>query len=137
MKGFDNNKIDKIETLVGKGSIIEGNITGDNSILINGTVTGDVITEKTIRVGKSGIIKGNVKANSAILGGIIEGDLDVQESTVLGPYSRLKGDLKTARLKIEEGAVFEGRCVMLDKNTGEDINDESEKTENEFDVKPS
>ena len=137
MRGFNNNKIDKIETLVGKGSIIEGNISGDNSILINGTVTGDVTTDRTIRVGRSGIIKGNVKANSAILGGIIEGDLDVLDSTVLGPHSRLKGDLKTARLKIEEGAVFEGRCVMLDKNAIETSGDKNENPKDELDIKMS
>ena len=137
MRGFNNNKIDKIETLVGKGSIIEGNISGDYSILINGTVTGDVTTDRTIRVGRTGIIKGNVRANSAILGGIIEGDLDVQDSTVLGSHSRLKGDLKTARLKIEEGAVFEGRCAMLDKNSAETSNDENKKPKDEFDTKMS
>ena len=137
MKGFNSNKIDRIETLVGEGSTIEGDIVGDDSILINGTVTGDVTTRSTIRVGRSGVIKGNVKANSAILGGIIEGDLDVLDSTVLGPHSRLKGDLKTTRLKIEEGATFEGRCVMLDKSSESDTNDDSEKTKDELDVKPS
>ena len=137
MKGFSSNKIDRIDTLVGEGSVIEGDITGDNSILINGTVTGDVTTQSTIRVGRTGVIKGNVKANSAILSGIIEGNLDVLDSTVLGPHSRLKGDLKTTRLKIEEGAVFEGRCVMIDKNAEADLNDESKKTENKLDVKPS
>ena len=137
MKGFSSNKIDRIETLVGEGSVIEGNITGDNSILINGTVTGDVTTQSTIRVGRSGVIKGNVKANSAILSGIIEGDLDVLDSTVLGPHSRLKGDLKTTRLKIEEGATFEGRCVMLDRKAEEDLKDDGEKTKDELDVNPS
>ena len=137
MKGFSSNKIDRIETLVGEGSIIEGNIIGHNSILINGTVTGDVTTQSTIRVGRTGVIKGNVKANSAILSGIIEGNLDVLDSTVLGPHSRLKGDLKTTRLKIEEGAVFEGRCVMLDKDAEAELNDDSKKTKNELDAKPS
>ena len=137
MKGFTTDKIDRIETLVGKGSIIEGNIIGDNSILINGTVTGDVTSQRTIRVGRTGIIKGNVMAKSAILGGIIEGNLDVEDSTVLGPHSRLMGDLKTTRLKIEEGATFEGRCVMLDKNTAETSNDENEKPKDELDIKMS
>ena len=137
MKGFNGNKIDRIETLVGEGTVIEGNIIGDNSILINGTVTGDVSTQRTIRVGKSGVIKGNVEANSAVLGGIIEGDLDVKDSTILGPHSRLKGDLKTARLKIEEGAKFEGRCVMLDNNSDETSDEENEKTKDEIDIKLS
>jgi len=137
MKGFNANTVDRIETLVGEGTTVEGNIIGNNSILINGTVTGDVTTERTLRVGRSGIIKGNVKANSAILGGIIEGDLDVKDSTVLGSYSSLKGDLKTARLKIEEGAIFEGRCVMLDRNTEEALNEDDQKTKDELDVNPS
>jgi len=137
MKGFNANTVDRIETLVGEGTTVEGNIIGNNSILINGTVTGDVTTERTLRVGRSGIIKGNVKANSAILGGIIEGDLDVKDSTVLGSHSSLKGDLKTARLKIEEGAIFEGRCVMLDRNTEEALNEDDQKTKDELDVNPS
>ncbi|MCH7818477.1 MAG: polymer-forming cytoskeletal protein [Candidatus Marinimicrobia bacterium] len=137
MKGFNAKTIDRIETLVGEGTVIEGDIVGENSILINGTVTGDVTTQRTIRVGRSGVIKGNVKAHSAKLGGIIEGNLDVIDSTVLGAHSRLKGDLKTARLKIEEGAIFEGRCVMLDKNADEELKDDSEKTEDELDVNPS
>ncbi len=118
IKGFGNKKVERIETLVGAGTTIEGDIVGESSILVNGTVTGSVTTNRTIRVGKSGVIKGDVSANSAILGGVIEGDLDVKESTVLGSESRLMGDLKTTTLKIEEGATFEGRCVMLEKDDG-------------------
>ena len=125
MKGFERKRSEKIETLIGEGTLVEGDIKGINSLLVNGTVTGNVSTEMTIRVGTTGIIKGNVKANSALIGGVIEGDLDAAESAVLGPKSRLRGDLKTARLKIEEGATFEGRSVMLSKN-GDSDPDEKE-----------
>jgi len=113
MKAFSKKNVDRIETLVGVGSTINGDIVGNDSLLINGVVTGNVTTESTIRVGTTGVIKGNVKARSAIIGGVIEGNLDTKENTTLGSQSRLLGDLRTSKLKIEEGATFEGRCVML------------------------
>ena len=113
MKAFSKKNVDRIETLVGIGSTINGDIVGNDSLLINGVVTGNVTTESTIRVGTTGVIKGNVKARSAIIGGVIEGNLDTKENTTLGSQSRLLGDLRTSKLKIEEGATFEGRCVML------------------------
>ena len=138
MKKFERKQAEKIETMIGQGTLIEGNVKGINSLLINGTITGNVSTEMTIRVGTTGIIKGNVKANSALIGGVIEGDLDAQESAVLGPKSRLLGDLKTARLKIEEGATFEGRSVMLSKNGNSDSDEnELDKGEPNFKIKMS
>jgi len=133
MKGFNKKNIDRIETLVGAGSTINGDIVGNNSLLINGVVTGNVTTESTIRVGTTGVIKGNVKARSAIIGGVIEGDLDTEENTTLGSQSRLMGDLRTSKLKIEEGATFEGRCVMLKDDSGSDSDEHSE-TENEDEI---
>ena len=134
MKAFSKKSIERIETLVGAGSTINGDIVGNDSLLVNGVVTGNVTTESTIRVGTTGVIKGNVKARSAIIGGVIEGDLDTKENTILGPQSRLLGDLRTTKLKIEEGATFEGRCVML-KEDSKSESDENSGTEKENEVK--
>ena len=134
MKGFEKKQSERIETLIGEGTLIEGDVKGINSLLVNSTVTGNVSTENTIRVGTTGIIKGNVKANSALIGGVIEGDLDAEKSAVLGPKSRLMGDLKTARLKIEEGATFEGRSVMLAKK-GDSDSDGTERDEGKSKLK--
>lgn len=134
MKKFERKQAERIETMIGEGTLIEGNVKGINSLLINGTITGNVSTKMTVRVGATGIIKGNVRANSALIGGVIEGDLDAEESAVLGSKSRLMGDLKTARLKIEEGATFEGRSVMLSKN-GDSDSDEKELDEGEPNLK--
>ena len=130
MKGFSKKNIERIETLIGEGSTINGDIVANNSLLINGLVTGNVTTKSTIRVGTTGVIKGNVKAKSAIIGGVIEGDLDTKENTILGSRSRLLGDLRTTKLKIEEGATFEGRCVML-KEDSIDESTEKSRTEQE------
>lgn len=137
MKGFNKKSADRIETLIGAGSTINGDIVANNSLLINGVVTGNVSTESTIRVGTTGVIKGNVKARSAIIGGVIEGNLDTEESTILGSQARLMGDLRTTKLKIEEGATFEGRCVMLkveSKNGSADISATEKENERKFNL---
>lgn len=125
MKGFSKKNVDRIETLVGVGSTINGDIVANNSLLVNGVVTGNVTTDSTIRVGTTGIIRGDVKAKSAIIGGVIEGDLDTKENTILGPQSRLLGDLRTSKLKIEEGATFEGRCIMLKDDSKDESSEKS------------
>ncbi len=125
MKGFNKKSVERIETLIGAGSTMNGDIVANNSLLINGVVTGNVSTESTIRVGTTGVVKGDVKAKSAIIGGVIEGNLDTKENTILGAQSRLMGDLRTTKLKIEEGATFEGRCVMLKVESKDESADNS------------
>ena len=137
MKGFNKKSVERIETLIGAGSTMNGDIVANNSLLINGLVTGNVTTDSTIRVGTTGVVKGDVKAKSAIIGGVIEGNLDTKENTILGAQSRLMGDLRTTKLKIEEGATFEGRCVMLkveSKNESADNSGTEKENERKFNL---
>ena len=114
MQGSNGKKVsDKIETIIGKGTVVEGSISVASSVLINGTLDGPLTTTGTVRVGTDGIVRGDVTARKAFVGGRIEGKLTAEEIVILGPESHLLGDLVTAQLTIEEGAVFDGQCVML------------------------
>ncbi len=110
----DNSSTAKSElnTIVGKGSVIDGNIHIKNSIRVDGKVKGEVSSSGTVTVGAEGEIEGTVNAANAIIGGRVRGKLNVKGKIVLEKNSVLIGDLATNKLTISEGAIFDGNCIM-------------------------
>ncbi len=102
----------KIDTIIGATSEVEGNIKVQSSILVAGTVQGDVNSDDFVRVAESAVISGNMRAKTAIINGKVEGNVYCETKVQLGKTSELLGDLKAARLIIEEGAIFRGNCEM-------------------------
>ena len=98
--------------LIGKGTEIEGTLRTDSSIVVHGKVKGDIICKNTITIGSDGYIEGNVEAQNAIVGGTVSGTLKVSGKIVLESNSALHGELKTSKLVIDEGAVFDGKSLM-------------------------
>lgn len=106
----------ELNTIIGKGSIIEGKIKVKNSIRIDGKIKGEVSSTGTVTVGSDGEVEGSINAANAIIGGRVRGKMNVQQKIILEKNSVLIGDLKTQKLNIAEGAVFDGNCIMEDKN---------------------
>ena len=102
----------ELNTIVGKGSLIEGKLAITNSIRIDGSVKGDISSTGTLTVGGGGDIEGNITAANAVIGGRVQGTLNIESKVVLEKNAVLIGDIKTRTLNIAEGAVFDGNCVM-------------------------
>jgi cytoskeletal protein CcmA (bactofilin family) len=102
----------ELNTIVGKGSQIEGTLKIQNSLRVDGKIKGNVAATDSIVVGKEGAIDGEVKVKNAVIGGHVKGKLVATGKVVLETQSRLEGELHTAKLVIDEGASFEGRCSM-------------------------
>ncbi len=103
------------QTVLSKGAVFEGTITSQDSIRIDGKVTGEIRSEATIEVGSSGEINGNLTAKNVITAGRVKGGIKAEEKVELKGTSKLDGDLVTVRLVIEDGAQFEGMCSMGSK----------------------
>ncbi len=108
----------ELNTIIGKGTTIEGSIAVQNSLRVDGTINGNVSTTESIVVGKDGIIKGELNVGNAVIGGKIEGKIDAKGKVVLESKSSFRGEMKTTKLVIDEGAFFDGNCVM-DENKRE------------------
>jgi len=103
----------ELNTILGKGAYFEGVITVEHSLRVDGKVKGDVKTSDTLVVGKEGEIEGNVKAKNLVVGGRLNGIVDADGKTVLESRSEFHGEMKTRKLVIDEGAIFDGKCSML------------------------
>lgn len=113
-------KIDdiSINTILGSGSSIKGNLKINGFVRIDGDIEGNLSTDGNIIIGENARIKGNVNAKSAIIGGIILGDVYVKENIKLLSSSVVIGDILSRKIQIEESALFQGHCISI-KNQDE------------------
>ncbi len=101
-----------VMNLIASGTYLEGTIETKGSLRVDGKVKGTVRTGDMLHVGPSGEIIGEVYAKVARVAGKIEGDINVEQKLTLEATSTLNGNLKTAKLMIDEGAVFNGKAEM-------------------------
>lgn len=100
-----------MNTIVGKGTKIEGKMDVTQSIRIDGTFKGTLSATDTLIVGVTGeLLEVKAKMKNAIIGGKIKGNISATNKVTLESTSRLEGDLTAKLLIIEEGAIFTGNC---------------------------
>jgi len=108
-------KIGRIETVVGLESVITGTIATKGSLKIDGVINGGIEQADSVIVGENGKIIGDVTAQTVIVSGEIAGNVHAYVSIELTEDAKVKGDIKTLQISINEGAFFEGN-VMMEKS---------------------
>jgi cytoskeletal protein CcmA (bactofilin family) len=103
----------KVDSLIGIKTVFEGKLNVYGGIRIDGTVNGNIECQGVVVVGTQGKVKGDVAAESAIIGGEIIGNINARESLEIVSQGKVIGDIATSRLIIAEGVTFEGFCHML------------------------
>ncbi len=104
----------RLSGYVGNGTVLTGETSFQAMLRIDGHLTGRVSSESgTLIVGSSGRVDANVAVAAAIVSGTVNGDIVAAEKLELTRTARVIGNIKTPRLVIEDGAVFEGGCTML------------------------
>lgn len=98
--------------IIGKGTVIEGNITTNGNIRIEGRLIGNLVSKAKVVLGQSAEIEGNITAQNAEIAGTVKGKIDIAELLTLKATSVVNGDINTAKLVVESGAVFNGLCKM-------------------------
>jgi len=115
-EGIESERSGELNTVIGKGSVIEGLITVQSSIRIDGRVQGQVQASDSLVVGKEGEIEGEVKVRNAIIGGRVKNRVLATGKVVLEAHAIVHGEVKTGKLVIDEGAVFDGNCAMSENS---------------------
>lgn len=117
-----SRKADKVNTVIGPDTTIEGKINTSSSIRIDGKLIGEVRSEGSISVGKEGVIEGNLHAKNVTFEGKIEGDIIVKNHLYLASTSIVKGDISAVTLEMEKGASFVGQSNMGGEKQHEEAN---------------
>ena len=98
--------------IIGKETVVEGNIETSGNIRIEGKVNGSVKSKSKIALGQSSFVEGNVIAQNAEISGEVKGVLEISDQLILRPSSITNGDIVTNKLIVESGATFNGGCKM-------------------------
>lgn len=94
---------------IGKAVMIKGQIFSREDLLIDGEVEGTVEAhEHRVTVGPNGKVVAGVKAREIVVQGAISGNVEATDKIDIRKDARLVGDIKTARIVIEDGAYFKG-----------------------------
>ena len=91
---------------------IKGSIKFQNELTIDGKVEGEITSPGVLIIGENAEIRGEIKTKSVTVHGKVHGNITVEERCELKARAQLIGDLKAARLVIEEGATFVGKSEV-------------------------
>jgi len=112
--------MDKKFTVIAEGTVLNGNLRSDESVQIDGTFEGDLNVKETLIIGSTASVKANINAGEVKIAGKVNGNIIAKDRLEILSSGKLLGDIKTPRLTIAEGVVFEGHCSMgTDKKTDE------------------
>lgn len=100
------------DTLIGEGTIIEGTLTSEASLRIEGHVNGDILCSGDVIIGEGGVVNSDVSARNIINAGIIQGNITTKEILTITSTGRVQGNITARSLVIAEGGTFQGTSKM-------------------------
>ncbi len=103
----------KLDTYIGEETSFEGSLTSRKSLTIYGSVKGTIECQGRVVVGESGDIEADVIANEVMVSGRILGNVTAKSKLEITSTGVIHGDIKTARLLMEDGSKLDGRSEML------------------------
>jgi cytoskeletal protein CcmA (bactofilin family) len=98
------------ESLLAAGLTIEGKIEGSGHVRIAGNFKGDVHVQGNLTIESGAKVTGGVRANTVVIGGELEGNIDVASRVELLQTGVLNGDLKAGSLTVAAGSRMRGRA---------------------------
>lgn len=100
--------------MVGKAVVVKGEIHSREDLYIDGEIQGTVeLTESKLTIGPNGKIQATIRAREVVVFGSVQGNVEAIEKIDIRKEARLVGDIRTARIVIEDGAFFKGSIDIL------------------------
>ena len=104
----------RLSGFIGSGTILAGETTFQAMLRIDGHLTGSIASESgTLIIGSTGRVDANILVAAAKINGTVNGDIIVSERLELGRTARIVGNIHAPQLVIEDGAILEGSCSMM------------------------
>ena len=102
-----------ISTVFGKDTQFFGDLSFRKSLQINGSFEGEITSEGFLIIGEDAVVKANIKAKTVIINGVVYGNVEALDKLEIQSKGKLYGNIRTGKLQIADGVVFEGNCEMI------------------------
>lgn len=113
-RGSEGNDVPRGQAVIGKSVLVKGTIVSREDLTIDGEVEGTVeLPEHRLTVGPNGRVRANLKAKELVALGAIHGNVETTDKIDIRKDAKLVGDIRTARIVIEDGAYFKGNIDIV------------------------
>jgi cytoskeletal protein CcmA (bactofilin family) len=99
-------------TVIGSSISIDGEITGNEPLVIQGTVKGRIALSESVFIENSANVEADLEADSVEVGGVVTGNISASAKVELKAESKMVGDIRSPRILIADGALFKGNIDM-------------------------
>ena len=100
------------QTVIGKGIVIRGNLSGADDLVIEGKVEGQINLDNHLTIEGSGSVEAEIRASELTVHGEASGNIDATARVSIRSTARVSGDIKSPRVVIDDGAVFNGSIEL-------------------------
>jgi cytoskeletal protein CcmA (bactofilin family) len=126
--------IGMVTTVFSKDTDFNGEISFKKSLQINGNFEGEIVSGGFLVIGENAVVKANIKAKTVIIIGTVHGNIEATSRLEIHAAGKLYGNIRTAKLQIADGVVFEGKCEMIkgdQKKSDRDADDKDDSKEDD------
>lgn len=100
------------KNVLGSDVEIKGNLKFSGELTFEGKLDGEIHTDGTLNLGDTAVINGNIDAQSVIVRGKVNGNINAKEKIEIKAKAELFGDVRAAKLAVEEGVTFVGKTEV-------------------------
>ncbi len=119
-KGSGVPEQSEITAFLGKGTEFKGVLSFEGTIRVDGKVDGEVISKDTLIAGDGAYLHGEITVGTLISSGKVFGNINASQKVHILAPGTIQGNIKTPRLIIEEGVLFDGKCEMASEKKASD-----------------
>ena len=112
-KNNEHRSAERIRTTLGRETEFNGVMRFRDSLKIEGRFTGEIVSSGFLYVEEGAEVHADIRVSSIVIGGAVYGNIEASEGLEMLATGRVFGNIRTAKLKIADGVVYEGKCEMI------------------------
>jgi cytoskeletal protein CcmA (bactofilin family) len=103
-----------ISTTLGRETSFSGTLRFKESLRIKGKFEGEIDSLGRLFIDADAVVNARrIRASSVVVGGVVHGDIEAADRLEMLPSAKVYGNVRTSKLRIADGVVFEGKCEMI------------------------
>lgn len=108
-------------TTLGKTTVFKGTMRFSKPLKIDGRFEGIIESDGFLYIEEGAQVNADIKVGSIVIAGVIHGNIEARENLEMLPTGQVYGNVKTTKLRIADGVIFQGKCEMLKNSETIDI----------------
>jgi cytoskeletal protein CcmA (bactofilin family) len=120
-KNNDHKVHEKIVTTLGKETNFNGILRFKESLKIDGRFEGEIESPGFLYIENGATVTADIKVGAVVIGGVVRGNIEASDRLEMLATGKVFGNIRTAKLNIADGVVFEGKCEMIKEPGAVDI----------------